>query len=199
MQPRDSDIRNLALYAPRFALAMIRGVPRVPFVGDFPISFSSATVEAPAVIAGLENNLTQDTLVERISFSLFQPESFSGSVFQAQAFAYLKESTGVGVKVDVYGGPKYSVNDTYTALENLWDVFAITWPQGWPLYKQSNVKMAAILTQTPASTPYDVNITLLGWQWLDKCMDDMSDAEAREELNKLKIYSPDVLQRTAGG
>ena len=192
MLPRDHDIANLALYAPRVAYALIAGVPRVPFVGDFPIQFTSSTVNAPPLLVSLPNNLTQDTLVERISFSLYQQNSFPGSPFQSQYFRDLKECTGVGILMQVFGGPKYNVNDTFTPLENLADVLSITWPQGWPLYKQSNVKLSAILTQTPTTVPYDVNITLLGWQFLDKCMDDMSDAEARARLNKLGIQTPDL-------
>jgi hypothetical protein len=192
VQPKDDCIRNLALYAPRVAYAMIAKVPRVPFVGDFPIQFSSATVNAPPVVASLQNNITQDTLVERVAFSLFQPNSFPGSPFQSLFFSQLKASTGVGVLVQVFGGPKYNINDTFSPLENLADILAVTWPQGWPLAKQSNVKFSAILTQAPTSVPYDVNITLLGWQFLDKAMDDMSDAEARRRLNLLGIQTPDL-------
>jgi hypothetical protein len=192
MLPRDHNIINLAQYAPRVAYALIAGVPRVPFVGDFPIVFSSATVGAPPIVATLQNNLTQDTIIERIAFSLFQPGSFPGSPFQSLYFSMLKEVTGVSVLLQVFGGPKYNVNDVPTPLENLADVLAVTWPQGWPLYKQSNVKFSAILTQAPTSVPYDVNITLLGWQFLDKAMDDMSDDEARSRLRKLGYTVPDL-------
>ena len=60
------------------------------------------------------------------------------------------------------------------------------------LAKQSNVKIEAILQQTPVSVPFDVNITFLGWQFLDKVLDDMSDAEARDRLRKLGIECPDL-------
>src|ERR1700674_585839 len=163
MLPRDQQIRNLALYAPRMAYAMIAGVPRVPFLGDFLCSFTSSAVFAPPVVLSLENNLTQDTLIEKIAYSCFQQNSFPGSPFQADYMAKLKITTGVGIRVDVYGGPKYSLNDVFTPLENLADVMAITWPAGWPLAKQSNVKLSAVLTNTPTSVPYDVPVTLLGW------------------------------------
>jgi hypothetical protein len=138
MQPKDHDIKNLALYAPRVAYAMVAGVPRVPFVVDVPIQFSSSTVNAPPVVQSFQNNLSQDTLIERVSFNLFQQNSFPGSPFQSLYFNQLKQSgqTGVGIQMQVFGGPKYAVNDTYTDLGNLLDVFAITWPEGWPLYKQ---------------------------------------------------------------
>lgn len=194
MIPRDHDIKNLALYAPKFAYAMLIGVPRVPFVDDIQLQFSSSTVNAPPVTANFDNNLTQDTLIERVSYNLFQQNSFAGSPFQSTYFNQLKQSgaTGIGLRMDVYGGPKYAVNGTYTDLGNLSDVLAVTWPQGWPLYKQSNVKVSAILLNTPVSVPYDCTITFLGWQFLDKTIDDMSDADARSNLRKLGIETPDL-------
>lgn len=189
---QDFDIKNLALYAPRIAFAMIAGVPRVPFVVDIPIQFSTAAVSAPPIVASFNNNLAQDTVIERVSFSLFQQNTFSGSLFQSLYFSQLKASSGVAVQMSVYGGPRYNVNDAFTPLENIADVLAITWPQGWPLYKQSNVKVTATLFQPPFSTPYDVNLSFLGWQFLDNNIDAMSDSEARARLRKLGIDSPDL-------
>lgn len=194
MQPRDHEIRNLALYAPRIAYGMIVGVPRVPFINDILVQFSSSIVNAPPINTNFENNLTQDTIIERISFSLFEQNSFAGSPFQSLYFNQLKQSgrTGVGVQLSVYGGPKYEVNNTFTDLGNLADVFAVAWPRGWPLAKQSNVKVSAVLLDTPVSVPVDVTMTFLGWQFLDKALDDMSDAEARQRLNTLGIETPDL-------
>lgn len=164
MQPRDHDIRNLALYAPKIALGMMAGVPRVPFIADIPLQFSSSTVNAPPIVQNLQNNLTQDTLIERIAYNLGQPNSFPGSPFQSLYFNQLKQSgqIGIGVQMAVYGGPKYNVNDTFTDLGTLADVFAVAWPNGWPLQKQSNVKISAILTQTPVSVPFNAVLTFLG-------------------------------------
>lgn len=191
MQPRDHEIRNLALYSPKTAYGMIIGVPRVPVVLEIPIQFSSSTVEAPPVVQSLQNNLTQDTVIERVSFKLNQQNSFPGSPLQSLYFNMLKQAgSGVGVKISVFGGPKYEVNGTFVDLSTIADVFAVTWPQGWPLPKQSNVQVSAILLDTPTSVPYDITITLLGWQFLDKTIDDISDAEARARLKKLGIETP---------
>lgn len=194
MQPKDHDIKNLALYAPRVAYAMLIGVPRVPFVGDIQLQFSSSTVNAPPVVQAFSNNLTQDTVIQRVAFSVFEQNSFPGSPFQSTYFNQLKQSgqTGIGIKMDVYGGPKYSVNDQFTDLGNLLDVFAMAWPSGWPLFKQSNVKVSAILTQTPVSVPVDVTLTFLGWQFLEKAIDDMSDDDARAKLSALGFDVPDL-------
>jgi hypothetical protein len=194
MQPKDTDIRNLALYAPRIAYGMIAGVPRVPFLADIPIQFTSSAVDAPAIIASFDNNLVSDTLIDNVSFTLFQQNSFPGSPFQSLYFSQLKEQTGVGVKLDVYGGPKYAVSDGPVDLANLFPLLKTTWPGGWPIFKQSNVKIAAVLFQTPVSVPFDVHILFNGFQFLDKVMDDMSDADARCRLRKLGIESPDLAE-----
>ena len=194
MQPKDHDVRNLALYAPRIAYGMVAGVPRVPFVADIPIQFTSSAVDAPAIVASFDNNLVSDTLIEKVSFTLFQQNSFPGSPFQSLYFNQLKGQTGVGIKLDVYGGPKYAISDPPIDLANLFDVMSMLWPSGWPLYKQSNVKVAAILFQMPVSVPFDVHILFQGWQFLDKVMDDMSDNDARCRLRKLGIESPDLAE-----
>jgi hypothetical protein len=196
MAPHDESVRNLALYAPKLAYGMVVGVPRVPTILDIPIQFSSSTVNAPPVVASFQNNLVADTIIERVSYNLFQQNSFPGSPFQSLYFSQLKQSgqTGVGIRMDVYGGPKYAINDDFTDLGNLVDVFAATWPNGWPLLKQSNVKVSAILLQTPVSVPFNVTITFLGWQLLEKEISDLSDSEVRARLRKLGIESPDLNQ-----
>jgi hypothetical protein len=190
----DIDIRNLALYAPKFAYGLVVGVPRVPFVVDVPIQFSSSVVNAPPIVQSFDNNLTMETIITRVSYNLFQQNSFPGSPFQSLYFNQLKQSgqTGVGIQLDVYGGPKYSINDEFTDLGNLFDVLAATWPEGWPLAKQSNVKVSAVLTQTPVSVPYGVTLSFLGMQLLDKNLSDLSDEECRHRLRKLGIDSPDL-------
>lgn len=194
MQPKDTDVLNLALYAPRIAYGMIAGVPRVPFLADIPIQFTSSAVDAPAIVASFDNNLVSDTIIDKVSFTLFQQNSFPGSPFQSLYFNQLKGQTGVGVQLDVYGGPKYGISDVPVDLANLFDVMAMMWPSGWPLYKQSNVKVAAVLLQTPVSVPFDVHILFNGFQFLDKVMDDMSDSDARCRLRKLGIESPDLAE-----
>jgi hypothetical protein len=187
-------VKDLALWAPKLAYGMIVGVPRVPFVVDIPIQFSSSTVNASPVVQNFQNNLTEDTVIERISYSLFQQNSFPGSPLQSLYFNQLRQSgaTGVGVQLAVFGGPKYQISDSFTDLGNLADALAVTWPSGWPLLKQSNVKISAILTQTPVSVPYNILITFLGWQLLDKTVSDLSDDVARARLRKLGIESPDL-------
>ena len=62
----DIDIKNLALYAPKMAYGLVVGVPRVPFVVDVPIQFSSSVVNAPPVVESFDNNLTIETIITRV-------------------------------------------------------------------------------------------------------------------------------------
>ena len=174
MSVRAEQIRDLALYQPKLAYGLMVGVPKVPFIAELPIQFSSSTVNAPPVVTNLLNNLTTDTIVERLSYNLFQQNSFAGSPLQSLYFNMLKQSgaTGIGIQLQVYGGPKYGISDTFVDLGNLADALAVAWPAGWPLPRQSNVQVSAILTQTPVSVPYGATITLLGWQLLDKTVED---------------------------
>jgi len=195
MNPRAEAIRDLALYAPKLAYGLVVGVPRVPFVVDIPLQFSSSTVNAPPVVGTFDNNLVSDTIIERVAYSLSQQNSFPGSPFASLYTNQLKQSgqTGVSVLMDVFSGPKYGVTGgSFVELGNLADVLAATWPNGWPLERQSNVKVSAILTQTPVSVPYNVTLTFLGWQLLDKTVTDLADSEARARLRKLGIESPDL-------
>jgi hypothetical protein len=191
-QPKNQNVRDLAIWYPKVALGMVLGIPRVPFVVDMPLQFSSSTVNAPPIVTNFDNNVTQDTLIERVSYSLVQQNSFPGSPFQSLYLSQLKAQTGVGIQCQVFGGPKYVVNDTFTELANFADILATTWPQGWMLPKQSNVKVSAVLLSTPTSVPYTVNLTWLGWQSLSKDLDDLSDKECRKRLRRLGIETPDL-------
>jgi hypothetical protein len=194
MEPKGINIRELALWQPKIAYGLVVGVPRLPFVADINIQFSSSAVNAPPIVANFDNNLTQDTMIERVSYNIVQPNSFPGSPFQSLYFNQLKQSgsTGIGIQVTQFGGPKIVLNDFFTDLGNFLDVFAITWPGGWLLPKQSNVKVTAILTQTPVSVPLFVTMSFCGWQPAEKSLEDLSDDEARARLRKLGIDSPDL-------
>jgi hypothetical protein len=189
-----NDVRALALYAPKMAYGLVIGVPRVPFVVDIPFQFSSSVVGAIPIVNSFKNNLTQDTVIQRVSYNLFQQNSFPGSPFQSLYFNQLKQSgkTGVGIQLDVYGGPKYATSDSFVDVGNFFDVLAMTWPGGWVLFKQSNVKISAILTETPVSVPFQMTLSFQGFQLLDKSVDDLADDECRRRLRKLGIESPDL-------
>jgi len=198
---RDARIADLILTTPRLAYGMIIGARRAPFVIDIPIQFSSSTVNAPPVVQSFQNNVSLDTLIERVTYNLDQPNTFPGSPFRSLYFNQLKQSgaTGVGIQMDVYGSPRFTVSLDFVDLGNLFDVLAFTWPAGFELPKQSNVKLSAILTQTPISVPFNILVTFAGWQATDASLDGLSDDDARERLRKLGFTVPDpkVLLRSS--
>jgi len=198
---RDARIADLIFTAPRLAYGMIIGARRAPFVIDIPIQFSSSTVNAPPVVQSFQNNVSLDTLIERVTYNLDQPNTFPGSPFRSLYFNQLKQSgaTGVGIQMDVYGSPRFTVSLDFVDLGNLFDVLAFTWPAGFELPKQSNVKLSAILTQTPISVPFNILVTFAGWQATDASLDGLSDDDARERLRKLGFTVPDpkVLLRSS--
>jgi hypothetical protein len=73
----------------------------------------------------------------------------------------------------------------------LFDVLAMTWPNGWALPLQSNVKISAILLQTPVSVPYNITLSFLGYQQVDDSLSGLSDDDARDRLRKLGFTVPD--------
>jgi hypothetical protein len=190
---RDARIADLILIAPRLAYGMVIGVRRAPYTIDIPIQFSSSTVNAPPVVQSFQNNVSLDTIIERVAYNIFQPNTFPGSPFQSLYFNQMKQSwqTGIGIQMDVYGGPRYSVNLEFCDLGSLFDVLAVTWPAGWILPKQSNIKVSAILLQTPVSVPYNATLTFQGWQDVDDSLSALSDDDARERLRRLGFTVPD--------
>ena len=173
---------------------MIIGARRAPYTIDIPIQFSSSAVNAPPVVASFQNNVSLDTVIERVTYNIcinrtrFQESRFRSAVLQSDE---AERTTGVGIQMDVYGGPRYSLNLTYTDLGSLFDVLAITWPNGWILPLQSNVKVSAILLQTPVSVPYQITLSFLGYQQVDDSLSGLSDDDARDRLRKLGFTVPD--------
>ena len=190
---RDARVHDLILTAPRLAYGIVIGVRRAPYTIDIPIQFSSSAVNAPPVVQSFQNNVSLDTIIERVAYNIFQPNTFPGNPFQSLYFNQLKQSgqTGIGIQMDVYGGPRYSVNLDFCDLGTLFDVLAVTWPAGWVLPKQSNIKVSAILLQTPVSVPYNVTLTFQGWQDCDDSLSGISDDDARDRLRRLGFTVPD--------
>jgi hypothetical protein len=54
------------------------------------------------------------------------------------------------------------------------------------------VQAQFILTNTPPSVPLTVTVSLIGWSFLDKSLDDLSDEEARRRLKVMGFDVPDV-------
>jgi hypothetical protein len=135
--------------------------------------------------------------IQDIRYSVNQPNVFAGNIGKAQYDAALRQSPGVDAKLEVYAGPKYIPALNFTPLENLYDTFIAIFPTGWKLYKQQSVKIELVLTKPPPSIspngpPYNVCITLRGWQFLDPRLECISCKEAVDALRAAGIFSPQV-------
>ena len=192
-QPTPSFVRDLALENPRAAYGIVVGVPRVPFVGNLVAAFQSPATFAVPVIADLDTTIVQDTWIHRINYGIIQPNSpYVGSPFDSLSQTMFKFVPNVSARVMVQSGPRYFLNQQFCPIENLADLLAVGWPAGWPLFKYQSVQAELILTSAPPSIPLILTITLLGYQFLDKSLDDISDEEARRRLKVLGFDVPDL-------
>jgi len=192
-QPTSSNVRDLALHNPRAAYGIVVGVPRVPFIGNLVATFQSAATFAVPVEADLDTTIVQDTWIQRLNYSIIQPNSpFIGSPFDTLSQSMFRFVPGISATMQVQSGPRYYVNQQPTPLENLADLLAAGWPAGWPLFKYQSVQAQFILTNTPPSVPLTVTVSLIGWSFLDKSLDDLSDEEARRRLKVMGFDVPDV-------
>ena len=193
MQPHASLVRDMAMENPRAAYGIVVGVPRVPFVGNMVGNFQSNATFAVPVLGDLDTTIVQDTWIHRINYTLLQPNSpYIGSPFDSLSQYCFKQIPGISVMFQVQSGPRYYLNQQFSPLENVVDLMAQGWPSGWPLFKYQSIEAQFILTNPPPSVPLTVTVTLLGWQFLDKSLDDISDEEARRRLKVMGFDVPDL-------
>jgi hypothetical protein len=209
MQPQVDNIPLLALYDPIAAYAIAMHIPRIPFVMNCAASFQSFALNQIPIEGDLDTVIPDRTWIQRINYSLQQPNVFAGNVFKTLYDSQLKAQPGISVRVTVHSGPRYLVAPEFTPLENFANVIMDTWPAGWVLYKQQSIKAEFILTQAPPSVtpngpPYNVVLTFTGWQFLDPSIDNMDPDDAAERLRAAGYTVPCVsscakkLSSTAG-
>jgi len=196
-QPKTENIPLLALYDPIAAYALSQGIPRIPFVMNCAASFQSFALNQIPIEGDLDTVIPCRTWIQRVDYSLQQPNVFSGNVFKTLYDANLKQAPGVAVRVSVHSGPRYLVAPNFTPLENFTNIIMDTWPAGWTLYKQQSIKAEFILTQAPPATapngpPYNVTLTFTGWQFLDPSLDNMDPDDAAQRLRDAGYCVPCV-------
>lgn len=195
MQPQTEDPVLLATYDPVAAYGILLGIPRIPIVANSVASFSSFALNQIPLATALDVTLAARTWLDNITYSVNPRGQFSGNVFQPQYAAFLRQNTGISIRVTVLSGPKYLVCQNFTPLENFVNVFASRWPAGWPLYKQQTIKTEFMLTDVPGGdstnlNAYDVTVTWNGWQFIDPCLDEMSGDEAWCKMRDMGIELP---------
>lgn len=197
MEPKALNIQDLAVHDPVAAYGIMLGIPRIPISMNAQAIFSSFALNQVPVEGDLDTTIAQRTWIDNVTYSLQQPNIFSGNVFKTLYDAMLKAQPGVSLQIAVHSGPRYLVSPQYTPLENFDNLLASRWPAGWPLFKQQSVKVSFLLTQAPPAVspnapPYIVTLTFSGWQFLDHTLDELSADKAAECLRKMGFWVPDV-------
>jgi hypothetical protein len=190
--PSAAGILDMAFWNPRAALGIIMGIPRVPITMNAVGVFNNPATGQVAVIGALDTTITQETWIQRINYSIIQPNSFQGNIFKAQSDFYFKFVSGINVQCEINSGPRYVTNIEPTPIENFADLLACNWPSGWPLFCEQSLRVFFSLSQPLPSVPATVTLSLLGWQFLDRCIERISDEYARCQLRKLGINSPSL-------
>jgi hypothetical protein len=197
MEPRAIHIQDIAIYDPIVAYGIVLGIPRVPISLNACGIFSSFAVPQLPVEGDLDTTIAQRTWIDNITYSLDQPNVFSGNIFKTLYDAQLKQHPGISTRVTVQSGPRYLVSPQYTPIENFVNMFASRYPAGWPLYKLQSIQVDFLLTTPPPSVspngpPYNVTMTFNGWQFLDHTLDELCREDAAACLKKMGFWVPDV-------
>jgi hypothetical protein len=195
MEPKAVFIQDIAMVDPIAAYGIILGIPRIPISFNASGSFSTFDLGELPIEAGLDTTIAQRTWIDNMQYSLQQPNVFAGSVFKTLYDAMLKAQTGISIRCTVHSGPRYLVSPNFTPLENFVNLISSRWPAGWPLFKQQNIQVEFMLTQSPPSSdvngpPYNVTLTFNGWQFLDHTVDEISVDVAASKLRELGFFVP---------
>jgi hypothetical protein len=182
-------LQELAITDPIAAYAYLRRSRRLPISANCTVSFSDPTPGIPTDGA-LDTQIDTRTWIKNISISVQQPNSFPGNIFATQYLENLKRNTGVNAKIQVSSGPRYIESLNFTPLENIANVWAANWPNGWRIDRLQTIDVDMILTQTPNSTPYTVVVTFNGFQFADPDLDRISTTEAVAALAQAGICVP---------
>lgn len=199
MEPTPTNLERLALYDPVAAYGILLGIKRVPISLPVRATFSSFALPQAPVVGDLSVTIAQRTWIQKINYSLSQPNEFSGNVFKTLFDAMLKAHPGISAQIAIMSGPRYLTSPAFVALENIADMLDPSWPAGWALDKQQSIQVTFQLTDAPSTTapngpPYTVELCFTGWQFLDHTVENVSIEEAREALNAVGICSPMVCQ-----
>jgi hypothetical protein len=166
--PSSAGILDMAYWNPRAALGIILGIPRVPIVMNAVGVFNNPAVQQVDVIGALDTTVTQETWIQRINYSIIQPNSFAGNIFKSMSDFFFKFGSGINVQAEINSGPRYVTNIEPTPIEDFADLLAQNWPSGWPLFCEQSLKVYFSLSQPLPSVPVTVTLSLLGWQFIDR-------------------------------
>ena len=227
MEPREVDLQKIALHDPIAAYGLFLGVPITPYSFSISATFPTLaipdmtttppTVNAQVVEADMDvaSQLAQRTWIDNVTYALRLPNAFTfngdrvppGNIFKPQFDAYLKQSPGIDVQLQVLGGPKYFLSVDPVPLENVIDLICTPrWPAGMPLYKNQAIRGFFTLVQSPGGLPpgtatggppgqtgpYTVIMTFNCWQFLDVSVDAIDVRTAIRKLREAGFCIPQI-------
>jgi hypothetical protein len=191
----------LAAGSPRLALAKAWGIPLAPYLINVRATFAT-TGTTDVVDVGSDVKIVQDTLIDGF-VARVQNEGASAneSVFQSESDFYFNFQSGIEVKLDVMGAPRYSVAPTFTPLSTIADMINGNshWPGGWILTYQQQLFMQFHTDVTLPDAPMEVICTFRGWVPTNDMfvMDNYKNRDAIAELVKMGFSVPDGMAQAA--
>lgn len=183
---------DLAASSPPLALARMLGIPFAPYVLNISSTFTSAsqTTLNPASF-NAPGSITQPSIVDRLMFEVDQPQAFSGQVFKSIQDYFFGLQSGILATLQVTGAPRYTVAPYFTPIRSLCAMINEGWPAGWVLNHTQNIVMqfqaslAGLLVP-----PTTVTASFRLWQPFSDEFIQMTDGEARSQINQLLATSP---------
>lgn len=203
MELEDGVWALLAAGSPRLAYARAIGCPFQPFFVNVRATFGS-TDTTDILDIGSDIKIVQDTLVDCLVVSIRNQSATANlSIFQPQSDWYFKQQSGFEAKLQVQGGPRYSVAEKFTPLETLGDTFVgdSKWPGRpwlWILTYQNQLFMDFHATVTLPYAPIEVVCTFrtynaIGPRWMA-----MTNDEAYTGLADCGIVVSDAYKKQWG-
>ena len=190
----------LAAGSPRLALAKAWGIPLAPYLINVRATFAST--DTPDVLdVGSDVKIVQDTLIDAF-VARIQNEGATAnqSVFQPQSDYFFNFQSGIDVKLDVMGAPRYSVAPKFTPLSTIADMINGNshWPGGWILTYQQQLFMQFHANVTLPDAPMEVICTFRGWVPTNDMFVDMKNRDAVAKLIEIGYDIPPGMAQAAG-
>jgi hypothetical protein len=179
-------LTRIAQRDPEYAFALLQGKPE-------PVSYSCAATFQGGSIgdteqAALDNGVSFSTWVDDFSYTIGQPNAFSGSVLQNEAQVAKEQIPGIDARVTVVGSASRRMR--YVLDQNFKPVQLVARPstvpngphmRGWMLYPSEVPQVELQLTQTLRSDENPTTITFNFECWIAGCLlDDPGSSTYRE-------------------
>jgi len=181
---RDAEILALAAVSPRAAWAEYTGAIKAPFVFSVgPVIFEDTTQQLASGDMDVEV-LGAETWVKDIVFDIQVPAAFENSAFQSMSEFFFHKTSGLQVKMDITGRPRYDVCPNFAPLSSFANFIPGNWPQGWLLTKDNgiHVDMQPGSPIPSAFLPARIFVTFRAWQYVAPDIDAMSVGDAIAKL-----------------